>query len=139
MADVVEKAVRSRMMAAVRTRDTAPELLVRRFLHAAGFRFRLHVRDLPGCPDIVLPKYQSVIFVHGCFWHQHSGCPKARLPATNYDFWKAKLESNVVRDSSVRDLLLRQGWQVIVVWECSLRDPDQLDTLPSQIRSFVPK
>ena len=111
---------RSRIMAAIRGHDTAPERLVRSALHRHGLRFRLHVRDLPGRPDIVLPRHRTVILVHGCFWHRHIGCPKGTLPATNRAWWVAKLRRNRARDRrNVRDLQAA-GWRVIVVWECEL-------------------
>lgn len=118
MADVVDKATRSRMMSGIKAKDTAPEMLVRRFLHSHGFRYRLHVKDLPGKPDIVLPKYHTVIFVHGCFWHQHPGCKDVVLPKSNTKFWKDKLEGNAKRDVGNIAELGRLGWRCLVVWEC---------------------
>lgn len=116
---------RSRIMRAVRSKDTKPEMLVRRCLHALGFRFRLHRRDLPGNPDIVLPRWRAVVFVHGCFWHLH-GCPKSRMPATRREFWEAKLRRNVERDAAAKKLLKAGGWRVFVVWECALMGPGRL-------------
>jgi DNA mismatch endonuclease (patch repair protein) len=107
-------------MAAIRGKDTQPELIVRRGLHKAGFRFRLHVRALPGAPDIVLPKYGTVIFVHGCFWHVH-GCANSVAPKTRVDFWHSKLAGNKARDVRHQRQLRRLGWRVITVWECQLR------------------
>lgn len=121
-------------MAAVRTRDTAPEMRVRRFLHAAGLRYRLHDRRLPGSPDIVLRRYRAVVFVHGCFWHQHSACVKAALPATNGAFWSEKLGRNVERDRSKAAKLEAIGWKVLTVWECESRDEGLLARLVAQIR-----
>ena len=118
MVDVVSPEVRSRMMAGIRGRDTMPELRVRSHLHKAGLRFRLHRRDLPGSPDIVLPRWNTVIFVHGCFWHRHSGCPKATTPATNRRFWDRKFRENVARDVRNRTALRKMGWKVYTVWEC---------------------
>lgn len=109
-------------MSGIRERNTKPEILVRSLLHREGFRFRLHVQDLPGCPDIVLPKYRAAIFVHGCFWHGHD-CPLYRLPSTRPEFWRNKIERNRARDCQVRDALLAAGWRVAVVWECALRGP----------------
>jgi DNA mismatch endonuclease (patch repair protein) len=105
----------------VRCRDTSPELAVRRALHARGVRFRLHRRDLPGRPDIVLPRYRLCIFVHGCFWHQHSGCERSRLPKTNAVFWGKKLSGNVRRDTAVVEALRSQGWTVEIVWACEIK------------------
>jgi DNA mismatch endonuclease (patch repair protein) len=109
------------MMAKVRNRDTAPEILVRKILHAAGFRFRLYRRDLPGRPDIVLPRHRKVIFVHGCFWHGHD-CPRGKRPTTNMEFWNAKLDKNIARDAAVRAELEKLGWSVLTVWECETKD-----------------
>ena len=118
MPDIVSRETRSRMMSGIRGTNTQPELRVRRFLHSHGFRYRLHDRTLPGHPDIVLPRYRTVVFVHGCFWHQHSGCRFATRPDTNADFWRAKLAGNVARDQRQREGLMRRGWRVEVVWEC---------------------
>lgn len=116
-------------MSGIRGRNTKPEILVRSLLHREGFRFRLHVRELPGKPDIVLPKYRAAIFVHGCFWHGHD-CPLYRLPGTRPDFWRNKIDRNRACDRRARDALLAAGWRVAVVWECALRgagaDPGQV-------------
>ena len=111
--------MRSAMMAKVRGRDTGPELRVRKALHAAGLRFRLHRRDLPGKPDIVLPRLRSVVFVHGCFWHGHD-CRRGRRPTSNQAFWDAKLARNVERDSAAAEALKAAGWNIHVLWECEL-------------------
>jgi DNA mismatch endonuclease (patch repair protein) len=108
-------------MRSVRSRHTKPEILVRSALHRLGFRFRLHRKDLPGKPDIVLPKLKTAIFVNGCFWHRHSGCAKATSPKSNVDFWNAKFEANVARDLSNRIELESMGWRVVVVWQCQSR------------------
>jgi DNA mismatch endonuclease (patch repair protein) len=121
MTDVVDAATRSRMMKGIGPANTRPELTVRKALHKAGFRFRLHCKDLPGKPDIVLPRYRSVIFVHGCFWHMHD-CRYFKLPSTRRDFWTQKLGSNKERDERKRRLLEETGWHVLVVWECEIRD-----------------
>ena len=118
--DIVNTATRSRMMAGIRSKDTRPEMLVRRFLHANGFRYRLHVPTLPGRPDIVLARYRIALFVHGCFWHQHSGCRFATIPASNTDRWLEKFAANKTRDEKNIEALVKLGWQVIVVWECGL-------------------
>ncbi|MDZ7767162.1 MAG: very short patch repair endonuclease [Melioribacteraceae bacterium] len=101
--------------------DTKPEMIVRKLLHANGFRYRLHVKDLPGKPDLVLPKYNSVIFVHGCFWHVHEGCKYFKLPESNAEFWKKKLYGNKERDQKHIEKLEEEGWNIIVVWECELK------------------
>ncbi|WP_312955375.1 very short patch repair endonuclease [Stutzerimonas nitrititolerans] len=122
--DIVDPARRSQMMAAIRGKNTKPEMLVRRFLHAHGFRFRLHRADLPGKPDIVLPRLRTCIFVHGCFWHRHPGCRYAVLPKTRTEFWAAKLEGNVGRDRRAVEALRDAGWTVFIIWECELRGSD---------------
>jgi DNA mismatch endonuclease (patch repair protein) len=109
-------------MSRIRSKDTSPELLVRKELYALGFRFRLHRSDLPGKPDIVFHGRKKVIFVHGCFWHQHSKCEDGRLPETNRAYWRPKLRRNVVRDSEIQSELMRLGWRVFTVWECELKD-----------------
>lgn len=109
-------------MSGIRGRNTRPELLVRSWLHRQGLRFRIHVRSLPGKPDLVLPKYQTVIFVHGCFWHQHSGCRFAFKPKQNAAFWRAKLEGNVLRDRRHVSELRQRGWQVLTIWECEVNE-----------------
>lgn len=120
MTDVVDAATRSRMMSGIRARNTGPERLVRSLLHRQGFRFRLNARDLPGHPDIVLPRHHAVVLVHGCFWHGH-GCALFRWPQTREDFWRDKIRRNQDRDQMVRNALLDAGWRVGTVWECALR------------------
>ena len=122
----IVSSVRSRNMAAIRGKDTAPELAVRRILHAMGLRFRLHRKDLPGRPDIVLPKHRTVVFVHGCFWHRHEDCRYTTTPKTRQEFWQTKFAANVERDGRNRTDLRQLGWRVIVVWECELRQPSDL-------------
>jgi DNA mismatch endonuclease (patch repair protein) len=117
---------RSRNMSRVRGKDTRPELAVRRLLHREGFRFRLHVRELPGRPDVVLPRHRAVVEVRGCFWHRHPGCPRATAPSTNVEFWERKLTATVERDARNEAALRAAGWRVIVVWECETRDEDAL-------------
>ncbi|MDY4302314.1 DNA mismatch endonuclease Vsr [Pseudomonas lactis] len=119
--DVVDKVTRSRMMAAIASKNTQPELVLRRFLHALGYRFRLHRKDLPGKPDIVMPKLRTCIFVHGCFWHRHAGCRYATTPQTRSEFWAAKFSRNVERDLENVHALEAQGWKVMIVWECDIR------------------
>src|SRR4051794_15552930 len=118
MTDLLSPARRSALMARVKSRDTRPEIAVRRMLHAAGYRFRLHRRDLPGTPDIVLPSRRIIIFVHGCFWHGHSGCRLATIPKTRTEFWRAKIQNNQVRDRQCEQLLRDSGWRVLTFWEC---------------------
>ena len=120
MMDIVDTKTRSRMMSNIREKDTRPELALRRALHARGFRYRLHVRDLPGKPDIVFPKFRAVIFVNGCFWHRHPGCSKATTPATRVEFWKEKFRANVSRDRRNSERLENLGWRVRTIWECEL-------------------
>ena len=122
MVDVVSPADRSRMMSGIQGKNTKPELTVRRMLFASGYRFRLHRRDLPGTPDIVMPGRKIATFVHGCFWHMHQGCRFAKMPATRPEFWKAKLEANVERDRRAVEKLQMLGWRVLCVWECTTRD-----------------
>ena len=121
MADVVDPTTRSRMMSGIRSKNTKPERLLRSALHARGFRFRLHVRDLPGTPDIVLTRYHAVINIHGCFWHGHS-CRYFKPPKNNAEFWLGKIEANRSRDRKIRAELLSSGWRTLVVWECATRD-----------------
>ncbi len=116
-------------MSRVRQRDTAAELAVRSALHRMGYRFRLQRRDLPGTPDVVLPRHRVAIFVHGCFWHRHAGCPRASTPKTNVDFWLAKFAANVERDARQQAEISALGWRVVVVWECEARRPERLREL----------
>ncbi len=126
MAERLTKERRSWNMSRIRSRDTRPEILVRSLLHRMGFRFRLHVRALPGRPDIVLPHHRTVIFVHGCFWHQHQGCVDGKRPATRTGYWEPKLARNVTRDTEHRAVLRALGWKVIVIWECEALRPEVL-------------
>lgn len=137
MVDVVSPADRSRMMAGIKGKNSQPELLVRRLLFASGYRFRLHRRDLPGTPDIVMPGRKVAIFVHGCFWHLHRGCRYAKMPATRPDFWKAKLEANVKRDRRAVEKLHALGWRVLCVWECSMRDAEAAAGLQVAMSSWI--
>ncbi|HEY8604505.1 very short patch repair endonuclease [Tsuneonella suprasediminis] len=125
-------------MSRVRSKDTGPELTVRRLLHSLGFRFRLHRRDLPGTPDIVLPRHHVAVLVHGCFWHGHD-CSLFRMPATRTEFWKAKIDANRHRDAEVRSDLLSEGWRTLCVWECAIRGSARLssDDLAMQIITFL--
>ncbi|WP_417837544.1 very short patch repair endonuclease [Thalassospira tepidiphila] len=126
MTDIVSSEKRSKMMSKIRAADTKPEILVRKALHARGFRYRLHGRQLPGKPDIVLPKYNAVIFVHGCFWHCHD-CHLFKWPKSREEFWKEKLSRNRLRDSQALDLLHDEQVRTLIVWECSLKGKGRLD------------
>ena len=121
MTDVVNPQVRSRMMASIRGKDTKPELALRKALHGLGLRYRLHARDLPGKPDLVFPRFKTVVFVHGCFWHRHPDCRYASTPATRPEFWSAKFAGNVARDQRVSTSLQANGWLVLTVWECDIK------------------
>jgi DNA mismatch endonuclease, patch repair protein len=138
MVDVLTREQRSFNMSRIRGRDTKPELALRRGLHALGFRFRLHRRDLPGRPDLIFPSRHAAIFVHGCFWHGHN-CPMCQLPATRTEFWKAKIDGNRRRDRQALPLLVAAGWRVLVVWECALRGPARLsdDVVVAQCAEFL--
>lgn len=135
MAGTVDPA-RSAQMSLVRSRDTKPEMRVRKALHAAGLRYRVHDRSLPGSPDLVFPARRLVVFVHGCFWHRHPGCPAARLPKSRLDFWEPKLAGNVARDARVRAELESLGWKVIVIWECETRKKEALSALAGGIAAL---
>lgn len=121
MTDIVSPEVRSRMMASIKSRDTKPEMVVRRYLHGRGFRYTLANRNLPGRPDLALRRHNAVIFVHGCYWHGHQGCRFATTPATRAEFWRAKISANAERDARVVMDLRKLGWRIAVVWECALR------------------
>jgi len=132
--DVHTRQQRSRNMAAIRSSNTKPEVRVRSALHALGFRFRLHRKDLPGRPDIVLPKYSTVIFVHGCFWHCHRCRYGSVVPTTRAEFWAAKRQGNVARDRRNARALHRLGWRVLVVWECEVRNDAQAEARVARLR-----
>ncbi|MGI2036305.1 very short patch repair endonuclease [Rhizobium panacihumi] len=126
--------VRSRTMRAVRSKDTKPELIVRRLVHSRGFRFRLHRKDLPGSPDLVFPRRRKVIFVHGCFWHGHDCARGVRQPKTNADYWVAKVARNRERDRRTQQLLFKAGWETCIIWECELKD---LEVMQAKILAFL--
>lgn len=134
--DRVTREKRSEIMSRVGKKDTGPEKAVRSVLHKMGFRFRKNRRDLPGSPDIVLPKYKTVIFVHGCFWHRHPGCSKSGVPKSNQDFWERKFERNIDRDRNNAVELERAGWHVNVIWECQLKDLSLLEEYLTSILSY---
>ena len=127
MADVHNKAIRSYNMSRIRAKDTKPEMLVRRFLHGNGFRYKLHDKTLPGKPDIVLPKYRTVIFVHGCFWHGHKNCKYFKIPKTRTKWWTDKINRNKENDKKAVKSLRKEGWKVITIWECRLK-PGKVET-----------
>ncbi len=133
MADVHSKETRSYNMSRIRSKDTKPEMLVRKFLHKNGFRYRLHVKDMPGKPDIVLPKYKTVIFIHGCFWHGHEGCKYYVVPKSRTEWWLNKIGTNTINDSNAENLLAAAGWNIIKIWECELKNKIQENTLNSVI------
>jgi DNA mismatch endonuclease, patch repair protein len=128
LADIFSQAKRSQVMAKVPLKDSKPEVLLRKFLFSKGLRFRKNVKNLPGSPDIVLPKYKVAIFVHGCFWHAHTKCKYAKIPLSNSDFWTEKLLANVTRDKLKERLLRKLGWKVITVWQCKLRSQNKQRT-----------
>lgn len=136
MTDIVSPETRSRMMSGIQGKNTQPEMTVRRALHAAGFRYRLHVPALPGRPDLVLPKYSAVCLIHGCYWHRHTDCSYATTPATRTGFWQQKFQSNVERDKRQRQQLQRMGWRVAVVWECALK-PRRADTALADLMRWL--
>lgn len=134
--DTLSPAARSARMARVRSRDTKPEMVVRRLLHSMGYRYRLHRSDLPGRPDIVFGKRRKVIFIHGCFWHRHDDpeCRLARLPKSRLEFWEPKLKGNAERDTKRQKALNQLGWDILVVWECELRQSEQLE---NKLKKFL--
>ncbi len=138
MADIVSAATRSRMMSGIRSVNTKPELQIRKALHREGFRYRIHVKGLPGNPDIVLPSWRAVIFVHGCFWHRHE-CGIFRWPSARQEFWKAKLDRNFDNDESSINKLRADGWRVAVVWECSLRGKNRIakEKIVSSLKKWI--
>lgn len=136
MTDIVDSVTRSRMMSAIKGKDTAPELRVRTYLHAVGLRYRLHARSLPGHPDLVFPGCRIALFVHGCFWHRHPGCRFATTPSSNATFWNQKLAANVERDRLKERQLVDLGWTVLRIWECETKDEERIDELFWRIKAF---
>ncbi|RYE51257.1 MAG: DNA mismatch endonuclease Vsr [Sphingobacteriales bacterium] len=134
MADVHDTKTRSYNMSQIKGKNTKPEMLVRKFLHANGFRYRLHVKNLPGKPDIVLPKYKTVIFVHGCFWHGHEHCRYYVIPKTRTEWWSAKIQKNIIKDAKVLKDIKAAGWKAIIVWECHLKK-DKLEAAFTKLMS----
>ena len=138
MTDTFSPETRSRIMRRVRGLNTKPEIKVRSFLHRSGLRFRIHCKNLPGKPDIVLPKHSAVVFVNGCFWHQHQGCKRADIPHSNREYWRSKLQRNVERDRDVKKELESNGWRVFIIWECELTE-ERLKSLVHGILRRAPK
>src|SRR5882724_4076962 len=136
MADVFSPEKRSAIMAQIRSENTTPELIVRKLVHSLGYRFRLHQRNLPGKPDIVLPRHQKIILIHGCFWHGHARCSRATIPTSNVIFWKKKILGNKIRDGIVTRTLIHSGWRVLVVWQCQTRN---LGKLSNRLETFLQK
>jgi DNA mismatch endonuclease (patch repair protein) len=134
MADTISKKKRSEVMSKIRAKDTKPEKIVRSLLHRRGFRFRLHSKNLPGKPDICLPKYHTVIFVHGCFWHNHKRCRDGKLPKSNLGYWVPKIQGNVKRDKKNKRALKYGGWRIITIWECQIKKPDELAKICRKIK-----
>lgn len=131
------KAERSLNMSRIRAKDTKPELTIRRLLFADGFRYRIHVKTLPGTPDLVLPKYRAVIFVHGCFWHGHDGCKYAKPPETHGEFWRDKISKNKERDQRVRQELVSGGWRVLTIWTCSIKNQAKVKETYTQVKDWI--
>lgn len=125
--DRLTRSERHNLMASIGSKNTRPEILVRSAAHGLGLRFRLHRRDLPGSPDMVLPRHRTALFVHGCFWHRHQGCRRSSMPIRNAEFWKAKFDRNVTRDHEAKIALEAQGWRVLVIWECQTKSQSQLE------------
>jgi DNA mismatch endonuclease (patch repair protein) len=125
---------RSRIMARVKSRDTAPEKMVRKILHRMGYRFRLRSAKLPGKPDVILPKHKKIVFVHGCFWHGHEGCRRSLRPASNSEYWNRKIDRNIARDARVQQELKEMGWKVLVIWQCQMRDAS---TVEERLEGFL--
>ena len=133
MTDTITKEHRSWNMSRIKGKNTKPELIVRSMLHSLGYRFRLNRNDLPGRPDIVLPKYKTVIFVHGCFWHQHKNCKRSSIPKSNQKYWLPKLKKNVTRNKHSIEALKKAGWKVLIIWECETKELDLLKEKTNQI------
>jgi DNA mismatch endonuclease (patch repair protein) len=136
MADVHSKEIRSKNMAAIKGKNTKPEMLVRKFLHANGYRYKLHDKSLPGKPDIVLPKYKTVIFVNGCFWHGHTHCKYYVVPKTKTEWWLNKINGNITNDAKAITALKKNGWKIITIWECRLKPAKVEKTLNTLLYTF---
>ncbi len=134
MVDIHDKATRSYNMSQIKGKNTKPEIKVRKFLFSHGFRFRIHDKKLPGKPDIVLPKYRTIIFVQGCFWHGHEHCKYFKLPSTRHEWWKAKIEKNISNDKKTQETLKQLGYKIIVVWECQIKNDSFKESLIEDVR-----
>jgi DNA mismatch endonuclease (patch repair protein) len=134
--DTFDREKRSEIMKKISGKNTYPEMVVRKMLHRMGYRYRLHRTDLPGKPDIVLPKYKKIILIHGCFWHGHEGCKRSKLPDTNRDFWRKKISKNMERDRYVIEELKRLGWSVLTIWNCEIRNKN-LKKLEEKLEGFI--
>ena len=139
MADVHSPETRSYNMSRIKGKDTKPEMIVRKFLFSKGFRYRLHVKNLPGKPDIVLPKYKTVIFIHGCFWHGHDGCKYFVVPKTRTEWWLNKIIGNISNDNRNNELLKLEGWRVLIIWECDLKPNRRSGHLNSLLQFLKPQ
>ena len=137
MADIVDAQTRSRMMSGIKSKNTKPEILVRKALSSQGYRYRLHRKDLPAVPDIAMSRRKIAIFTHGCFWHMHQGCRLAKMPSTRPEFWKAKLGRNAERDAEAVAALSALGWRVLIVWECSTKSLKLQAALPEKLRAWI--
>lgn len=137
MADIFSKTKRSEVMSKVTAKDTRPEIKVRKYLFSKGFRYRKNDKRFPGKPDIVLPKYKTVIFVHGCFWHHHENCRAAVLPRTNHEFWKDKMQTNVKRDKKNQRDLKKLGWKVIIIWQCQIKNRELFERKMKQVMKKI--
>ena len=137
MTDIFSKERRSEIMSKIKSKDTKPEIILRKRLFASGFRYRINCKRLPGKPDIVLPKYKTVIFVHGCFWHGHINCKDSHLPKSNTDFWQAKINGNTLRDNRNTELLRQLGYKVIIVWECEMAATQMNDLLNNIMHEII--
>ncbi len=135
--DIVDKHTRSRMMAGIKAKNTKPELELRRIMHAMGFRYRLHVKVIAGKPDLVFPKYNAVVFVHGCFWHHHAACRYATIPSTRKNFWLTKFQTNIARDNAVNATLIASGWRTAIIWECALKKPDHVNRIANHLSAWL--
>ena len=137
MADIVSKEQRSKNMSALRSRDTKPEVYLRKLLFAEGYRYRIAEKSVPGHPDIFLRKYNTAVFVHGCFWHRHQGCKYAYNPKSRVDFWQKKFDDNVKRDAAVKDELRKQNIKCLIVWECTIKQMQNIDSMKSRIVTSI--